>query len=107
MADHVGRADPLGRVAPDVRQGCSCISLELAGKGTYPKQDISGLTLKVVDFSALDKDAPCDTYKILDAPYGYTGTFAKPAGWPDGWDVKYTATAAYLRFTRGLMISVR
>ena len=87
--------------------GCSCISLEKAGSGNYPKQDISGLTLNVANFAALDKDAPRDTYKILDAPYGYTGTFAKPAGWPEDWDVKYTATAAYLRYKRGMVISLK
>jgi hypothetical protein len=61
----------------------------------------------VADISAFDKDAARGTYKILDAPNGYTGTFAKPAGWPEDWDVKYTATAAYLRYKRGMVISLK
>lgn len=87
-------------IAGDVN-GCGCVKFESAG------QDISGMTLKVVDFSALDKTAARSTYKILDAPRGYTGAFAKPSGWPGTWEVKYTSTAAYLRFKQGLMITVR
>ena len=86
--------------------GCSCLYLE-AGSSNYPtKQDISGLTLKVADISAFDKMAPKSRYKILDAPYGYTGTFdlgnvAAP------WDVEYTPTAAYLHYVRGAKVSIR
>jgi hypothetical protein len=81
--------------------GCGCVKFESAG------QDISGLTLNVANFAALDKDAPRGTYKILDAPQGYTGKFEKSAGWSSDWDVKYTATAAYLRYKRGMVFFVR
>ena len=86
--------------------GCSCLYLE-AGSNDYPaKQDISGLTLKVADISAFDKMAPKSRYKILDAPYGYTGTFdlgnvAAP------WKVEYTSTAAYLHYVRGTSFTIR
>ena len=33
--------------------------------------------------------------------------FAKSAGWPRGWDVKYNGTAAYLTYRDGTMIIVR
>lgn len=82
-------------------QGCGCLKFRKSG------QSISGLTLNVADISAFDKDAARGTYKILDAPNGYTGTFAKPAGWPEDWDVKYTATAAYLRYKCGMVIFLK
>ena len=81
--------------------GCGCVKFESAG------QDISGLTLNVANFAVLDKDAPRGTYKILDAPKGYVGTFAKSDTWSDEWDVRYTDTAAYLRLKRGLVISLK
>ena len=71
------------------------------------KQDISGLTLKVSDFSTFDTRAPNTRYAILVANAGYTGTFARPADWPKGWDVKYTDTAAYLYFQKGTAFVVR
>ena len=58
-------------------------------------QDISGIRLKLVDASAFDKEAPNETYKILDAPGGYTGTF-NVGSLSDMWHVKYRANAAYL-----------
>ena len=71
------------------------------------KQDISGLTLKVADFSTFDTRAPTTRYAILVANAGYTGKFVIPADWPKGWDVKYTDAAAYLYFQKGTMFIVR
>ena len=71
------------------------------------KQDISGLTLKVTDFSTFDTRAPNTRYAILVANAGYTGKFVLPADWPKGWDVKYTDGAAYLYFQKGTTIIVR
>ena len=70
-------------------------------------QDISGLTLKVADFSTFDKDAAKDQYPILSAPNGYAGTFVLPEGWSSDWRVKYTTTAAYIKPKTGTVISVR
>ena len=79
--------------------GCSCLKV---AEG----QDISGLYVKVVNGAALDKDAPRDTYKILDAPAGYVGRFG--AGEiPAGWHLRYTANAAYLSRDRGMAIIIR
>lgn len=80
--------------------GCACVKFEQAG------QSISGLALKVADISAFSKTAPKSRYKILDAPNGYSGTFA--LGNVSGpWVVKYTPTAAYLHYVRGTMFTVR
>ncbi|MBR3220994.1 MAG: hypothetical protein IKF72_02080 [Kiritimatiellae bacterium] len=75
--------------------GCSCICLESGSNGYPTKQDISGLTLKVANLSALDKMAPKSRYKILDAPYGYVGKFDESC-LSGGWRVLYTDKAVYL-----------
>lgn len=80
--------------------GCGCVKFESAG------QDISGLTLNVADISAFDKDAARGTYKILDAPNGYTGTFAV-GNVADPWCVKYTSTAAYITYKKGMMLIIK
>ena len=80
--------------------GCGCVKFNQAG------QDISGLTLNVANFAALDKDAPRDTYKILDAPNGYTGEFAV-GNLPDSWSVKYTSTAAYISYKKGMVLIIK
>jgi hypothetical protein len=80
--------------------GCSCLQVA-AG------QDISGLTLKVEDFSTFNGKASREHYQILSAPDGYTGTFALPAGWADDWKVIYTDTGAYLWAKRPLIIVIR
>ena len=73
-----------------------------------PNQDISGLSVKIMGASALDRDAPRDAYKILDAPSGYTGTFSLAAGFPsDYWYVRYTSNAAYLAPLKAFMLIVR
>jgi hypothetical protein len=79
--------------------GCGCIKVA-AG------QDISGLALKVLDFSAFRADATNGTYKILDAPSGYTGTFGA-GNVAEPWHVKYTEKAAYLACKGALTIVVR
>lgn len=79
--------------------GCSCIEVAQG-------QNISGLTLKVRDISAFTANAANGTYKILDAPNGYTGTFGI-GNVAEPWYVKYTETAAYLAYKAGLIIVVR
>ena len=79
--------------------GCSCLKV---AEG----QDISGLVLKVVNASALDEDAPRDTYKILDAPKGYVGRFGAGEV-PAGWRLRYTADAVYLIRNMGMAIIIR
>ena len=86
--------------------GCSCIKLESGSSADPTKQDISGLTLKVADFSALDKKARKSKYKILDAPYGYEGRF-NLGNVADSWAVEYKNNAAYLYYVRGTIFSIR
>lgn len=80
--------------------GCGCVKVA-AG------QDISGLTLRVADFAALSKSASSKLYRILDAPDGYTGRFALPAGWPAGWEVRYFGDSAYLAFRKGTLVLIK
>ena len=77
-------------------------------------QDISGLTLKVADFSALDPGrgaakSGVTGYQILSIRSGasYTGKFILPADWPANWAVKYTSSGAYLCYKNGMAISIR
>ena len=81
--------------------GCGLLEVRAAD------QSISNLTLKVADFSVLDRQAPNTRYQILNAPNGYTGKFILPANWPAAWDVHYTATAAYLRVCKGTQLVIR
>ncbi len=75
---------------------CSCLKVA-AG------QDISGLKVKVMNAESLDRNV---RYKILDAPNGYTGTFAG-ASLPDAWVLKYGADGVYLGRQKGLAIILR
>ena len=83
--------------------GCSCVKFERAG------QDISHLKLKVASFASIDKSKK---YKILDAPNGYgngsggSNRFDTSA-LPGTYAVKYTDTAAYLYFVRGMTLKIR
>ena len=71
-------------------------------------QDISGLALSAGDMAAMDMHAPRGTYPILDAPNGYAGRFTFAADFPkDKWDVRYTATAAYLVPVNAFVVVVR
>ena len=80
--------------------GCGCIKVA-AG------QDISGLTLNVPDIFTFNRDAPRNTYKILDAPSGYTGEKFAADNLVDPWYVKYTATGAFIFRRKGLVISIQ
>lgn len=84
---------------PADADGCGCVKFSRAG------QDISGLTLSV-DVSSLDRDAARGTYKILDAPNGYSGKFAV-GNLSEPWCVHYTNTAAYLKCRKGMMLVFR
>ena len=79
-------------------------------------QDISGLTLKVVDFSALDPErgaakAGVTGYQILSirtsGGASYTGKFKLSDDWPGDWKVKYTPSGAYLQYVKGSLLIVR
>ena len=85
-------------VAADA-DGCSCLKVA-AG------QDISGLSVKLVNPEALDREADRDAYKILDAPNGYVGQFG--AGqMADPWHLRHTATAVYLSPISPFVLVVR
>ncbi len=79
--------------------GCGRLKFERAG------QDISKLALKV-DFSGFDEDASGKTYKILDAPGGYTGRFDE-SDIPSHWVVRYEQTAAYIAPFRPFVMVLR
>ena len=81
--------------------GCGLLDVRSAS------QSIADLTLKVLDFDALDKNVSDSRYQILMAPNGYTGKFALPSDWPTAWKVRYTETAAYLHPYRGFCIVFR
>lgn len=66
-------------------------------------QDVSGLAVKVANASSLDREV---SYKILDAPDGYTGKFDDSA-LPAGWGLKYTGDGAWLYHLNGLLLIVR
>lgn len=85
----------------------TCSRLELADDSA--RQDISGLTLRVADFTTFDRQVALDGgYRILDAPNGYEGQFQLPSDWPkDEWTIKYTDDGAILRRRLGLSIRFR
>ncbi|MCR5752801.1 MAG: hypothetical protein K6G91_12670 [Kiritimatiellae bacterium] len=80
--------------------GCGCMEIA-AG------QNISGLTLNVCDISTFNKDAPRDTYKVLDAPDGYTGEKFAADNLGEQWRVKYTETGAFICRRKGLAVILR
>ena len=80
-------------------EGCSCLKVATG-------QDISDLRVKVMNASALDKDADRGAYKILDAPGGYAGRFDGSA-LPGEWGVRYEPTGVYLRFNKGFAVILR
>lgn len=79
--------------------GCSCLKVA-AG------QDISGLKVKIMNASALDKNADRKAYKILDAPDGCEGRFDS-SELPGKWGVRYASDGAYLRYNKGLAVILR
>jgi len=78
--------------------GTGCSSLKVA-----EGQNISRLKVEIVNAESLDRNV---RYKILDAPNGYTGTFAG-ASLPDAWVLKYGADGVYLGRQKGLAIILR
>lgn len=81
--------------------GCGCVKVA-AG------QNISGLELKAGDMASMSNKAPTGTYKILDAPGGYTGAFSLAADFPqDKWRVKYGSDAVYLEPVNAFYLIVR
>ena len=76
-----------------------CGSLKFASSG----QSIAGLTLKMANPSAFATDI---SYKIIDAPNGFIGTFAA-LDLPPAWAVRYADNAVYLRHYEATVISLR
>ena len=71
-------------------------------------QTVSGLSVRVVNPEALDKDAPRGKYKILVAPNGYSNEFGLADDFPkDKWYVRYAATAAYLEPVKAFVMVLR
>ena len=68
--------------------GCSCLKVAFG-------QDISGLSVKLMNIDAFDREADRDAYKVLDAPEGYVGKF-NARQMPETWHLRHTATAVYL-----------
>lgn len=84
--------------------GSSCSLLKV----NNAKQDISGVTLKMPDASDFDTSVDNGVYQILDAPYGYEGTFRLQADFPsDKWKVKYREKAAYLHSIKAFTMIIR
>ncbi len=79
--------------------GCGCLKFESAG------QSIAGLSLKA-DTTGLSNEKGAKFYKIVDAPKGYTGTFAS-TNLPENWRVVYEDNAAYLAPVNAFVMVVR
>ena len=79
--------------------GCGCVKFESAG------QSIAGLSLKA-DTTGLSKEKGAKFYKIVDAPNGYTGTFAS-TNLPENWRVVYESNAVYLAPIKAFVMVVR
>lgn len=69
--------------------GCGCLRFE------QPGQSLAGLTLKMANPAAFAENKGGRFYKVVDAPNGYTDTFAA-VDLPSAWDVRYEAGAVYL-----------
>ena len=82
--------------------GCGCVKFD-------KNQDVSNLTLKFADVTAMNQEAKGSFYKIIDAPNGITGTFRLAADWPSGWSLKYSSDgkSVYVRYPKGMKIIVR
>ena len=98
--------------APGSLSGTLAIAGDATRCGTVKfgqAQDISGLTLKIVDISTFDANAKGSTYKIVDAPNGITGEFTKSSDFPSGWEIKYSADrkSVYVHHPNGTVITIR
>ena len=82
--------------------GCGCVKFD-------KNQDVSNLTLKFADVTAMNQEAKGSFYKIIDAPNGITGTFRLAADWPSGWSLKYSSDgkSVYVHYPKGTTIIVR
>jgi hypothetical protein len=68
-------------------------------------QSVAGLKVKVANAAALDKKASRNTYKILEAPNGFTGKFDESA-LPKDWDLRYARDGVYLHHNKGTVITI-
>ena len=81
--------------------GCGSLWFE------QPGQDISNLTIKMVNPEDFSHHATKTTYRILHAPgVGFTGHF-KDDDKLGNWRVTYTANDAYLTFIKGTALTLR
>lgn len=115
-ADGTIRFPETATLACDYEVSCSAARCSLLSLNS--KQDVSGVTVKLVNPPALDGEAADGTYTILEAPYGITGEFALSEDFPtDRWRVKYVTrhfdaqnrdgTAAILVPVRGFAMILR
>lgn len=79
--------------------GCGRVEFKRAG------QSLAGLSLKV-DTTGLSNEKGAKFYKIVDAPNGYTGTFAS-TNLPENWRVVYESNAVYLAPVNAFVMVVR
>ena len=80
-------------------ESCSCLKVATG-------QDISRLTVRIANPTALDKDADRDAYKILDATNGYVGSF-DASELPESWYLRHADDAVYLRFEKPFVLIIR
>lgn len=79
---------------------CGRVKFKAAG------QSLANLTLKMAAGSSFATDKGKSFYKVVDAPNGYTGTFAATDLRGD-WEVRYEADAVYLRHIDATVLYVR
>ena len=80
--------------------GCGCLHFKVAG------QSLANLTLKMANPADFATNKGQRFYKIIDAPNGYTGSFAATDLRGD-WEVRYEADAVYLRHIDATVLYVR
>ena len=81
--------------------GCGCVKFAAAG------QSIAALSLVIEDISQFSKDASRGTYKVVDAPNGYSGAQFASTNLPDKWQVRYENDGIYLSPMLATVISLR
>ena len=80
--------------------GCGCVKFAAAG------QSIASLSLRVEDISQFSKDASRGTYKIVDAPNGYSGSRFASTNLPGDWKVRYENDGIYIKPSVGSVLIV-